>query len=605
MYWRITQLILSVSLLLAAACGQAASAPTPTQPAVPTAAAPAGTDTLPAALSAGPLRDVPRNRTLVMIWWINSPIGAINPFNLTTYTHQEGNNLLWEGLAYYGVFTDQEIPWLAQSMTYNADFTELTIKLNRLAKWSDGVPVTAADLLFNFQSQLTNDQLSNHADFQQYVQGIRALDDHTVSLTFKLPAPRFKFEVLTLHFDNGMPIVPAHVLSHQADVTTYEGGLDMPHSGPYNLVYWDDKQKIYDLRPDWWAVPAGLIAAPAVQRVIFVNTNALGLDLDMYAQRVIDNEYDTSFDMRQGTIANVVQQNPKVTTHTGRSLPYGYVDWWPNSLWMNTQLAPYSDARVRRAISLAINRPQIDATLYQGAPVSTIYPFPLYPALQRFLYSPAVKVLEAKYQPGKFDLAESARLMTEAGFTKDADGLWEKDGQTVNATLSADPNFHADIAPLLVEMLKAGGFDAAVDFGPNNRSNAFDGKAGLTLWGHLASVVDPFATFQIYSTPHSTPSYAECCNYSRYSNPVFDALVAAMAPLSADDPKFQSLAVQAMEIYWRDTIDIPIIQWLHRIPYNQTYWTNWPTQDNPGLGVNGALWAETGMLVVTSLKAAQ
>ena len=35
-----------------------------------------------------------------------------------------------------------------------------------------------------------------------------------------------------------------------------------------------------------------------------------------------------------------------------------------------------------------------------------------------------------------------------------------------------------------------------------------------------------------------------------------------------------------MEIYWRDLIDIPIIQWLHRIPYNQTYWTNWPTADN-------------------------
>ncbi len=37
---------------------------------------------------------------------------------------------------------------------------------------------------------------------------------------------------------------------------------------------------------------------------------------------------------------------------------------------------------------------------------------------------------------------------------------------------------------------------------------------------------------------------------------------------------------QAMEIYWSDTIDIPIIQWLHRIPYNQTYWTNWPTAAN-------------------------
>jgi hypothetical protein len=78
-----------------------------------------------------------------------------------------------------------------------------------------------------------------------------------------------------------------------------------------------------------------------------------------------------------------------------------------------------------------------------------------------------------------------------------------------------------------------------------------------------------------------------------------------MAPLSADDPHFQELAAQALAIYWKEQIDIPIIQWLHRIAYNQTYWTNWPTADNVGPGVNGAFWAHTGMLVVTNLQKAQ
>jgi peptide/nickel transport system substrate-binding protein len=75
--------------------------------------------------------------------------------------------------------------------------------------------------------------------------------------------------------------------------------------------------------------------------------------------------------------------------------------------------------------------------------------------------------------------------------------------------------------------------------------------------------------------------------------------------LSSDDPKFSELAAQAMEIYWSETIDIPIIQWLHRIAYNQTYWTNWPTTENLAGGSNGAFWAQTGLLVVTGLKAAQ
>ena len=44
--------------------------------------------------------------------------------------------------------------------------------------------------------------------------------------------------------------------------------------------------------------------------------------------------------------------------------------------------------------------------------------------------------------------------MTAAGFKKNGDGLWEKDGKTVNATIQAFEGIHSDIGPVLVEMLK-------------------------------------------------------------------------------------------------------------------------------------------------------
>ncbi len=71
--------------------------------------------------------------------------------------------MLWEGLSYYGIFADKEIPWLAESMTYNKDFTQLTIKVNKDAKWSDGTPVTAKDVAYTFDGQMKNEKLPYHA----------------------------------------------------------------------------------------------------------------------------------------------------------------------------------------------------------------------------------------------------------------------------------------------------------------------------------------------------------------------------------------------------------------------------------------------------------
>lgn len=554
------------------------------------------------------LPEVAREETVVMAWSISSPIGVTNPWAVTGYTHQEGNAMMWEGLSYFAIFADEELPWLASSMDYNDDFTQLTINVRPEAKWSDGTPVTAADVVYTFEGQMNIETLPYHAAFDQFVESVEATDDLTAVVTFKIPAPRFKFEVLTLKFDTGIPIVPKHVLEAQDDPTAFDGGLDMPHSGPYDLKVWDATQKIYDLNTDWWAVEAGIAEVPAPKRLIFVNIGGqVGQGMDVVAQRVTNNEFDTALDFRQSLIASIIQQNPVVTSHTGDQPPYGYLDWWPNSLWVNTALAPYDDARVRRAISLSIDRDTIDEVVYEGAQVTTIYPFPLYPGLQAFADSPEVKALEEQYEPRKFDLDEAAALMTEAGFTLNGDGLWERDGETVNMTIQGFEGIHSDMAPVLEEMLRRGGFDSSINFGTDAYQNMSDGVPGAYLFGHGASLIDPYAAFELYHSKFAAAIGTTAGNnrFSRYNNPEYDTIVDAMGPLSADDPEFHALAVQAMEIYWRDQIDIPVNQWLHRIAYNQTHWTNWPTTTNLAAGTNGAFWAHTGMLVITGLQPAQ
>ena len=559
--------------------------------------------------SAQGIGDVAREQTLQLAWSITSPIGVTNPWAVPGYTHQEGNALLWEGLSYWAIYADEEIPWLADSMEYvGDDFMQLEIRLNPLARWSDGVPVTSRDVVFTLEGQLGISTLPYNAAFNQFVESIEAIDDHTVMVNFNQPSPRFKFEVLTLKFDTGIPIVPAHALEGQDDVNAFFGGNDMPHSGPYDLVLWDANQKIFDLRDDWWAVEAGKIEAPDVKRVVMTNIGGqVGQGMDIVAQRVVNNQFDATLDMRSSVIGNILNQNSTVTSHSGNNPPFGYLDWWPNSLWMNTQLAPYDDVRVRRAISLSINRELINEIVYEGAPIATIYPFPLYPGLQTFVESDAVKALEEELQPGLYDPDLAASLMEEAGFSLNRDDLWERDGETVSAVIQGFEGIHSDIVPILVEMLRNNGFDADLNFGADAFQNMADGVAGLYMFGHGASLQDPYAAFELYHSRFAQPigTTAGGNRFSRYANPEYDAIIDEMAPLGSDDPRFQELAVEALRIYWTDQIDVPVIQWLHRIPYNQTFWTNWPTEDNLSLGMNGAFWHHTGMLVVATLEAAQ
>jgi peptide/nickel transport system substrate-binding protein len=591
---------------LIAACSPAATeAPkATTAPAAKATDAPKATE----APKAPAVKAVDRKQTVNLAWSLGSPIGTTNGWASPGYTHQEGNAMLNEGLSYFAIFTNKDMPWLAESMTYTKpDFTELTIKVRKEAAWSDGTPFTAKDVVFTCKGQMTNAKLSYNAQFAAYVSDVKSTDDQTVVLTFKQPSPRFKFEVLSLKFDTGIEMVPEAALSKQADVNAFPGGLDLPHTGPYTCVTWDQNQKIFDLREDWWAIKAGVAASPAAKRIVMSNIGGqVGQGMDVIAQRVVNNEFDATLDMRSSVIGNILKNNPKVTTHSGNQTPYGYLDWWPNSLWVNTQLEPYNDPNVRRAMSQSIDRDKLDTLLYEGAKIANIYPFPLYPNLQKFADTPEIKALVDKYQPRKFDLDSSAKLMTAAGFAKNGDGLWAKGGATINCTINGFEGIHSDIVPILVEMLKKGGFDANVNFGSDAYQNMADGKPGMYMFGHGASTVDPAAALDLFTGKFSKPVGTTAGNnaFSRYKNDDYDKLYDQLAPLGSDDPKFAALAVQLMEFYWKDVIDIPVIQWLHRIPYNQTYWTNWPTTANPGPGCNGAFWAHTGMLVITSLKPA-
>lgn len=554
--------------------------------------------------SAQEIKEVARERTLVLRW--AGQAGRYVDQNLwngylVASNHQNGLGILHEPLAFYSAFADKTYPWLAESWEFNADFTELRIKTRSGISWSDGTPFTAADVAYSIT---TAGELGSAVkwgvDVQTFLDTAVAESDTEVVVKFKIPAPRFMF-FMTYKYDRGFYIVPKHIFEGQ-DWTTFENfdlaaGIPVT-TGPWQVVFSSAEQKVIDRRESWWAVDAGLVAAlPEVERIIYLPA----VPDEQMAQQLIANEVDCSLDLRPLTIETVLAENPKITTHTGSDKPYGYVDWWPTSLYVNNEREPFTDPAVRWALSYYIDRDQIIDVALGGAGSKWPLPLPSYPGLQPFVDAAADLLTE--YPTLEFNPEKGDAMLTGAGWAKE-DGKWMKDGKGIDVPIESF-QVMADIGPVIVEQLKKQGIESSYAQPPDFFDRFGPGDWTASLFGHGGSVSnDPFDTLALYQSVSVAVPGGHGVNFTRWHNDAYDAIVDEMAVTSPDNQDaLMDQWLRAMAVWLPELPDIPIQEWYHRIPMNQTYWTGWPTRENSY--VNGAFWHLTFQLVLNELKAAQ
>ncbi len=552
--------------------------------------------------------EVPRNRTLVIdCAEVNICGGQIadhdsfNPY-LPGTTSRTGYNFLYEPLYYYNAFreTDNLIPWIAESHHFNDDYTEVTVKIRDGVEWSDGTPWTVHDLVF------TINMLKAHAptllfstDMQTWVKKAEALDAHTAHITLKAPNPRFIFNYFTYNFGIGIPIIPKHIWEGQdpeifANFDLSQGWPVV--TGPYRMTRSGPQQRVWDRRGDWWAQKVGFKQLPKVERLIYLTY----MDETKRVQNLLTNTIDTSLDLRPPNIEAVVQQNPHMTTWTGRQLPYGYLDFWPISLGFNNLEEPFNNAAVRRAINYAIDRTQLIEIGWLGSGSLTLLPFPDFPPMRQ--HTDKIKDLLAERQTGMYDPQRTTAIMEEEGWERDTEGVWIKDGQRFKIVIDIAPIFQ-DLTPVLKAQLDRAGFNASFRMTADFYTRQTQGDALAYLTGHGGSVRDPYFTLSFYHSRHIQPSGTPTTYFWRWKNIEFDALVDAMGQTAPDDPALDGLFRQAMEIWLDELPSIPLVQWYHRIPHNERYWTNWPSAENPY--IHSAYWHRTWLLVLLELEPVQ
>ena len=158
--------------------------------------------------------------------------------------------------------------------------------------------------------------------------------------------------------------------------------------------------------------------------------------------------------------------------------------------------------------------------------------------------------------------------------------------------------------PVLVELLKRQGIAATFaippDFGPVFQK----GEHQAAMFGHGGSIKDPFETLRLYQSQSVNVPGGHLVNLSKWANADYDKIVdeVYVTPPS-DKAKVTELFLKAMEIWLPELPDIPLMQFYHRLPLNTTYWTGYPTAENPY--VNPAFFHSTGPLVYHKLEPTQ
>ncbi|HEX7433905.1 MAG TPA: ABC transporter substrate-binding protein [Anaerolineaceae bacterium] len=580
------------------------STPAPVLPTATAAAKPTGT---PRPFPLG--NSVPRERTLNYAYGIVN--GIANPM-CVGYNHQDGYALLYEPGAYYAAHADKTYMWLVESYDVATDGKQFTLHFRKGITWSDGTAFTTADPMWAMgKLKSVTPTLPRGSDFAAEVDSLTAVDDNTLVIKLNQPDFRFFIKNLTFRFDNGTDtcILPQHLFKDVADKDLvsfkfFDTAKGWPvTTSPYGMAESTDQATKFDIRPSWWAVKTGLVAKePDVWRVISTTyqNDTLGV------QQIINNELDVTLDIRPMIMTSLLTQTDHVTTWSGRKPPFGYLDWWPISVYFANNRAPFNDPKfgknIRWAVAHAINHQQVVDVGWVGAGKATSYPYPEFKHLLTFLDS--IKDIVTANDPQEFSLDKSAKLMTEAGYAKNKDGFWAKPGQPAeNFDLYGPVPLFADLAPIVAEQLRTAGFNCQHK-SPQDVWNAIsDGRASLCLFGHGGSVFDPFDTLMLYRKKDIQPvGKTQGNNMSRWSNADFEKIVDTMnnTPMT-DDATMKDLFHKAMTIWYSELPDCPLVQWMHRIPLNTTYWTNWPSADNPYM--NAAPWHLTALQVVMNLKA--
>ena len=410
----------------------------------------------------------------------------------------------------------QPEPWAAESWSMEDGGKRMRFTLRKGILWEDGQELTAEDVAFTCKLAADPATGSPYAEDFLRIKELRVIDRYT----FEARYDQFFARAVSTWMN---PILPKHILEGQNIRSTPFARKPMG-AGPYRLKSWEPGSRIVlEASPTYFAGKPRI--DEVVYRIIpdnatmFMETRAGRLDvMDLsplqYLRQTSGPEWQSRF-------------------HKFRYIASVYI-----FLGFNLEHPFFKDVRVRRAISMAIDREGIIKGVLLGQGVPAFGPF----KPGSWPYHPGLK-------PMPRNIAAARALLAEAGFADhNGDGLLDRDGQPLAFTILTNQGNEQRIlaATVMQSQLREVGIDVrirTVEWAAFIREFVNKGRFDAVLLGWTIPQ-DP----DLFSVWHSSQTFEGGLNFTHYRNPEVDKLLEE-AQSTPDQKKRAELYYRIQEIF--------------------------------------------------------
>jgi len=402
--------------------------------------------------------------------------------------------------------TENIIPELATHWAFDKDKKTMYFKLNKSAKWSDGMPVTAHDFAYTLEFMRSKHIVAPwYNDFYtEYIDKVIVYDDYTLAVKATRAMP-------DLHFFVGISPTPRHYYSKLDEnfVKDYNWKI-VPNTGPYNITKFKKGESVvFERKKNWWGENLRYNKNRFnVDKVIFTVIKDTNMIWEYFKKGKIDvfPLYDPEYWYKKSDIP-IFQDGYAVKlcffNDTRRS---------PQGFYLNQDKDIFKDQNVRYAFAYGMNVKKVIEKILRND----------YYRLEH-AYVGYGKYSNNKIKARRYDLDKVEYYMKKSGWKRGDDGIWVKNGLRFSVEVSYSLDSHTSRLVVFKEEALKAGIELKLDKldGAANYKKVMEKKHDVAYWGWSTNERPSY--WQVYHSDNAHKSQTN--NITNTDDPELDKLI--------------------------------------------------------------------------------